>query len=99
MESETALQEKVHWLLWNGVAAGSAVLLFGAALSLLSGDEGRIGQLAAPIAMAGIGIILLTPIARVALMLLHYLENSDSVYALICAFILAAALAGFLAGN
>ena len=96
MDSDGKLASNVHSLLWNGMAAASAAIAFGAVLGAASTEGSSISLLGWQIAGVGIGIILAIPFARVALMLLHFARLRDWDYALMGAFILAVSLAGLV---
>jgi uncharacterized membrane protein len=81
------------WLASATIAAGLAVeSLDHLAGTVLSGPSGY------DLVKAGVGLFILLPVARVALMLALFLREQDYVYAAISALVLAIIGAGFLAG-
>ncbi|MER2176665.1 MAG: DUF1634 domain-containing protein [Stenotrophomonas maltophilia] len=83
-------------LLWYGTWFATALIAVGVLLSIF---EPLHSALVLPISgydavKAGIGVFILLPVARVALMLLIFLRERDYVYVAIAALVLAIIVAG-----
>lgn len=99
MASEPGIEDRISRLLWYGVGAAGGLSLLGMVLYLLDpqGSQGySLGSLAI---MAGVALLLLTPAARVGMLLLHYARLRDYDFVLITVFVLAMMVLGYLSGT
>ncbi len=96
MASETDIEDRISRLLWLGVAAAVALSLLGMAIYEVGGPSSH--AYGSWSVMAGIALLLLTPAARVAMMLLHYVRLGDRDFMLITLFVLAMMALGYVTG-
>jgi uncharacterized membrane protein len=92
------IEEDISRLLLYGVVSSCALMAAGLAISAFApADSWAIG-LARPAMFAGIILLLITPAARVLLLLRHFARLKDKDYILITLFVLAMMVLGYLAG-
>lgn len=87
-------------LLWYGTWLASAIIAVGMASDALLPLEGslNVGFSGHDIVKAGVALLILLPVARVALMLAIFLRERDFVYTAISALVLAIIAAGVVIG-
>ncbi len=98
MASENEIEDRISRLLWLGVATAGGLCLLGMMLYAISQPSSQAYSLGGWSVMAGIAILLLTPAARVAMMLMHYVRLRDRDFILITLFVLAMMAFGYFFG-
>ena len=79
-------------LLWYGTCIASILIALGAVLTAVA----ALPLTGHDVVKAGVGMFILLPVARVALMLLIFLRERDYAYTAIAAFVLAIITAGVI---
>lgn len=92
---EGTIEQAVGRLLWAGVVLSGLLFALGLGLSLAGGP---VAAGSAPVIMAGVAVLLLTPALRVLALLVHYVRIRDLDYILLTLFVLAMMAAGYLLG-
>jgi uncharacterized membrane protein len=87
------LERRLARLLRHGTWLACLVLAIGFALALL-----RPGSSGTAVMLGGIGLLILLPVLRVALMLVTFARERDYVFALVALTVLAIILAGAVLG-
>lgn len=92
------MEHAVQWLLIIGGAA-AALLLLSAVLLSLAERRPLAGGLPGRLAVAGMMVLILTPVGRVVGSIVVYARLGDRRYVIITATVFALMLAGFLLGR
>ena len=98
MATETEIEDEISRLLWRGVWASCALAALGMAIYVLGPQAGirpSVGDLAV---LAGVVVLLMTPAARVAMLLAHYVRARDHDFVLITLFVLFMMTLGYISG-
>ncbi len=98
MDSNYQIEEVVGRLLWLGVAASGVLFVAGLAFWLLTPPGGSLQADGKALISIGVAVLLLTPVARVGLLLAHYLHLRDWDFVAITLFVLAMMTIGYFGG-
>jgi len=82
------------YLLRAGSALAALLIAVGLAVLSITGDS-----VGAALVTAGLITLVLTPVARVVVAMILFLQERDYTFAIICAVVLAAVLLGVLLGR
>ncbi len=98
MATEAQIEDQISRLLWLGVFAAGGLSLFGMMLFLMSPPFSAAYAMGDSAILGGVALLLLTPAARVVLLLFHYVRLRDYDFVLITVFVLAMMVLGYFMG-
>lgn len=92
------LERMLAALLQNGTWLASAVIGVGLVVLLVTGSGGVVAGSGVPIVAAGIALLILLPVLRVAVMLIAFAVERDYLFSGIAALVLVIILTGLALG-